>query len=346
MTSPTEEVAGVLAGIATSATGERSFGYKNLRSQIVSIDFLNYKGDSSTLSAYRPLELPIDLKDYQNDFGPFLNFKNAPFPRLEFETDLMTGTEGQLGVIVSAKLKTIVYHTETYLFLLLPKWEVDFKPHLELFNAVQSFRSQVFACEMLDANSISYLPIEKKVGNNQDVIFLEIRKNDFDQVYENLISKLTLISEENIFEMESSKCRDLRVSVPRAIFEVNSKRGVTKKGTDVQVAPKDLEKLLDFYRSYSKLNVDYNLFGHFGDAHLHFNFMPEPSKNEFCNHELSKLYEQVKIWNGSPFAEHGVGLLKRKFIKNFYTDHQKIIFKALKDNFDPKNQFFPEGFMS
>jgi glycolate oxidase len=122
--------------------------------------------------------------------------------------------------------------------------------------------------------------------------------------------------------------------------------GVTKKGTDVQVAPNDFQKLLDFYRSYTKLGIDYNLFGHFGDAHLHFNFMPDKTKNDFCNSELEKLYQQVKVWHGSPFAEHGIGLLKRKFIKPFYSEHQLRVFKELKDNFDPKKQFFNEGFMS
>lgn len=346
MTSPTEELAGVLAGIATSCTGERSFGFKNLRSQIVELTFLNFQGVEKKLSSEKKLDIGMDLSAYQKDFIPYADFKNAPFPRLEFETDLMTGTEGQLGVITSAVLKTIAYEEETYLFILLPRWEDNFKPHLEIFNAVQSFRSVIRAVEFLDANSLSYLPSEKKPGNDQDVVFLEIRKSDFEMIYEKLLSKLTNISEENIFEMNSSKCRDLRVSVPRAIFEVNSRMGVTKKGTDVQVRADQFGELLNFYKTYTKLGVAYNLFGHFGDAHLHFNFMPDSSKNDFCNQELERLYVQVLKWRGSPFAEHGIGLLKKKFIAPFYNENQKIIFKELKKLMDPKKQFFPEGFMS
>lgn len=346
MTSPTEELAGVLAGIATSATGERSFGFKNLRSQIVELTFLNFKAEEVKLSSSKKLELPIDLTAYQKDFAPYENFKNAPYPRLEVETDLMTGTEGQLGIITSAILKTIPYEEETYLFLLLPKWEEDYGPHLEIFHAVSAFRSQIRACEFIDSNALSYLPAEKNPGSNQDVVFLEVKKSDFDYVYENLLAKLKLIKEENIFEMAGSKCRDLRVSVPRAIFEVNSRMGVTKKGTDVQVSAERFRDLLEFYRSYVGLGVKYNLFGHFGDAHLHFNFMPTPDKNDFCNQQLELLYEQVLKWHGSPFAEHGIGLLKKKFIAPFYSDHQKNIFRELKKRFDPKGQFFPEGFMS
>jgi glycolate oxidase len=345
-TSPTEELAGVLAGIATSCTGERSFGFRNLRSQIVELNFLDYNGNEKTLSADKPLDLPIDLSSYQQEFAPYNDFKNGPYPRLLVETDLMTGTEGQLGIITSAVIKTIPYEEETYLFILLPKWEDDFAPHLEIFHAVQSFRNEIRACEFIDANSLSYLPEEKKPGKDQDVIFLEIKKKDFEYIYENLLAKLTLIKEENIFEMNSGKCRDLRVSVPRAIFEVNSRMGVTKKGTDVQVAPQCFNDLLSFYKNLTKIGIKYNLFGHFGDAHLHFNFMPTPDQNNFCNNELEQLYKKVLEWHGSPFAEHGIGLLKKKFIGPFFSDHQKIVFRELKKKYDPKGQFFPEGFMS
>lgn len=346
MTSPTEELAGVLAGIATSATGERSFGFKNLRSQIREITYLNYKGETKVLMSDRKLELGFDLSEYQSDFDHYRNFKNAPYPRLDVETDLMTGTEGQLGIITGCVLNTVEHLPETYLFILLPKWEVDYKAHLEVFNAVQSFRNKVAACEFIDSNSLSYLPSEKNPGKDQDIIFLEIRKKDFEFIYEELLSKLTLINEENIFEMEASKCRDLRVSVPRAIFEANTRMGVTKKGTDVQVRGEDFQKLLDYYRVLSQKGVAYNLFGHFGDAHLHFNFMPTPDKNDYCNELLETLYVKVLEWKGSPFAEHGIGVIKRKFIEPFYSDHQKAIFKKLKATYDPNGQFFPEGFMS
>ena len=346
MTSPTEELAGVLAGIATSCTGERSFGFKNLRSQIVELTYTDFQGSDIVLKASNKLDCGIDLSAYQADFAHYKLYKNAPYPRLEFETDLMTGTEGQLGIIESAVLKTLEHFPETYIFMLLPRWEEDFKPHMEVFRAVQSFRSQVRACEFIDSNSLSYLPTEKNPGKNQDILFLEIRKDEFEDIYENLLSHLTLINEDQIFEMDASKCRDLRVSVPRAIFEKNSQMGVTKKGTDVQVSAEKFEDLMNYYKEMANSGVAYNLFGHFGDAHLHFNFMPTPDKNDFCNAQLESLYSKVLEWKGSPFAEHGIGLLKRKFIAPFYNDHQKSVFRALKNKYDPKGQFFPEGFMT
>jgi len=345
MTSPTEELAAVLSGVATSCTGERSFGFSNLRSQIVSLKYLNFEGEEKELSASKKLNLNIDLVEYQNDFSKFQSFKNAPYPRFQFETDLMTGTEGQLGVITEAVIKTIPYEEETYLFFLVPKWEDDYSKHLEIYHAVQSFRGRIRACELIDSNSINYLPQEKRIGDNQDLIFVEITKKDFDGIYEELIAKLKIVEVENIFEIDSTKCRELRMSVPRAIFEENTRMGVTKKGTDAQVDAKHFEELLKLYRDFTKLGVKYNMFGHFGDGHLHFNFMPTPDQDKLCLLELHKLYSKILAWNCSPFAEHGIGLLKKVYMPPFYKEVQRQAFASLKKEFDPHNQFFPEGFM-
>ena len=73
----------------------------------------------------------------------------------------MIGTEGQLGLVTEVELETVENYDVTYVFMLLPRWEDDFKPHLEVFKAVQAFRTQVRACEFIDSNSLSYLPPEK-----------------------------------------------------------------------------------------------------------------------------------------------------------------------------------------
>src|SRR5690606_24975752 len=119
------------------------------------------------------------------------------------------------------------------------------------------------------------LPSESLPQNceGQDLVFLEIRDADFEQVYEELLSKLEHVSEDDMFQMTANACHALRMEVPRAVFERNTRMGVTKKGTDVQVGPNDFGKLLAHYREMAKIGVEYNLFGHFGDAHLHFNFM-------------------------------------------------------------------------
>lgn len=348
MTSPTEELAAIVAGVATSCTGERCFGHGTLRSQVHKLKYLDYQAQEKELSSERLLTVDEKLGRYQESYKPYSFFKNAPFPRFEKETDLMIGTEGQLGFVTEVWLKTTKLEALTYLFLKLPCWDQDDRAHLEIFHKVQSMRGLISACELLDAHCLKCLEVEDlpQGCEGKDLIFLEIRDSDFEEVYETLLSKLELVNEDAIFQMNANACHTLRMKVPRAVFERNSKMGVTKKGTDVQVKVSDFSKLLAYYREMSKIGVEYNLFGHFGDAHLHFNFMPTKEQENSCQEKLKSLYEKIYEWSGSPFAEHGIGFLKKPFIANFYSPIQRELFHSLKQIHDPNNHFFPQGFMS
>ena len=82
-TFPTEELALISAGAATSCTGERSFCYGNLRSQIVRIKYLNSNGEQKEL--LRTNQLKEDyLIEYQKEFNEkYASFKNAPYQDLK-----------------------------------------------------------------------------------------------------------------------------------------------------------------------------------------------------------------------------------------------------------------------
>jgi FAD/FMN-containing dehydrogenase len=346
-TSPTEQLALITAGVATSCTGERCFAFGNMRSQVVRLKYLDYNGEEKEIYKDQPLELDSAfLGPYQQDFSFYKAFKNAPYPRFETATDLMIGTEGQLGLVTEVELETTENFDVTYVFMLLPRWEEDDKPHLEVYHAVQAHREEIISCELLDSNCMNYLKEDEKLGVNQDVIFLEVRTDAFETIYADVLCELKLTSAEQVFEISEGKFHSVRAGVPRAIFETNSRMGVVKVGTDVQVGSDQFPSLLSFYREASKLGVKYCLFGHFGDAHLHYNYMPTPEKVALCQDKLIELYDRVFSWKGSPFAEHGIGLLKQKYIKRFHGKNQHGLFKDLKHKYDPHGQFFPQGFMS
>lgn len=348
MTSPTEELALILAGVATSCTGERCFSFGNLRSQIVSLKYLDHRGVEQSLS----VENSFDdnglsaIEKYREDFSKYSSFKNAPYPRFQTETDLMIGTEGQLGVITEAELKIVKDEAVQHLFILIPKWEEDLSQHLDIIEKIQAFREDVILCEFIDSNSFDYLPQEDRPNQNKDAIFFEVKASAFEKFYEEFITQLSQLDENLIFELGSSKFHNIRASIPRAVFETNSKMGVVKMGTDVQVEVSKFKNLMEIYQEFTKVGVRYNLFGHFGDAHLHFNFMPTPDQISQCQLKLEELYKRVVELGGSPFAEHGIGLLKQKYIKDFWSENQSKLFTELKAKYDPNNIFFPQGFMS
>ncbi|MBT3984038.1 MAG: FAD-binding oxidoreductase [Bacteriovoracaceae bacterium] len=348
MTYPTENLALILSGIATSATGERCFGFGTLRDQVISVSYLDHQANLSTKKCSSPF-LTSDaecLSTYQKDYERYKGFKNAPCPRFSKASDLLVGTEGQMGVIISAKIKTAPLDPVSYLFVAVDRWEDDFKAHVEIVEKVQSFRGQVLSCELLDSSCLGYLDPEIRPANNKDVIFLEILTREFENVYEQFLLKLEYCNEEDFFEISEKKFHQVRVGVPRAIFEDNSKRAVVKQGTDAQVRVDQLGDLFESYRQATKQGVPYGLFGHIGDCHLHFNFMPTTEQLEPVYKYMDQFYSFIKDSNGSPFAEHGIGLLKKPYIKEYYGSAQIALFKVLKAEHDPSSIFFPQGFMN
>ena len=355
LSSPTEEIACVLSGLATSATGERSFGFGTLRDQVEEVTMMNSLGEFVVLksdvllensSYFSSSEAKDLLKSYQKSFTPYEAFKNGPFPRMKYETDLALGTEGQLGPIVGVKLKLGKRERYRYLFLSLPRWEESADAHLEVLKGVQPFRKEITSCEFLDWNSLCFLPEESRPVKNRDIILLEVFSNRFDFIYENLLSTFSHIKEEQIFEINASNVHSIRLEIPRHVNETNAKNRVTKRGTDAQFPFYNFIDSIELYRKWSKEGFNYLLFGHFGDNHLHFNFLGQDDELEKIDENLLDLYELVKKCKGSPFAEHGIGTIKQKFISSFHGKIQKEMFKYLKGYFDPEYHFFPEGFMN
>lgn len=346
MTSPTEQLALITGGVATSCTGERCFAFGNMRQQVARLKYLDHNGVEHELKRSKKFSTNIaSWERYCDEFRAFDSYKNAPYPRFEIETDLMIGTEGQLGVVTEVEIETAEDFSVNHVFLLLPRWEEDLQPHMEIYQAVQKWRSDIISVELLDSNCMAYLKPDERLGVNQDIIFLEIKAASFEKVYAELLAKLRFTTEENVFEITAAKFHSVRAGVPRGVFEENSKMGVKKMGTDCQVGPAHFEDLMNFYRHAARLGVRYNLFGHFGDAHLHYNYMPRPEDTARCQGVFQELYDKVLEWHGSPFAEHGIGLLKRPYIKAFHGPTQLEFFAEMKKIHDPFGQFFPQGFM-
>jgi glycolate oxidase len=335
---PTEKSACVLSGLATSATGDRCFGFGTLRDLVTEITYLNDKAQEKKLSGQK--DFPHEIKAYSASLEPYRHFKNPPVPWFERETDLMIGTEGQLGVITSCKLRTISWKNLTYLFLKVPHWADDYSIHLNVHDAVQKYRGIIYGCEMMDKHLI-------KFGGRHlsgDLIALEVPLEHLELVYEKVISKIDGFSVDDSFEVSPEQYRKNRQKRPARLAEFLRQNNIVKMGTDSQVKPTLLKDLFEYYKKW--VDIPHTLFGHLGDAHLHFNFLPRPDQRKECERRFEQFYHQVAQWQGSPFAEHGIGVLKKDYLKEFLKDSHYEMFEMLKDIYDPKRIFFPVGYMN
>jgi D-lactate dehydrogenase (cytochrome) len=112
-----------------------------------------------------------------------------------------------------------------------------------------------------------------------------------------------------------------------------------KIGTDIAVPDNCFR---DYYSStrkkIEKAGFRYVVYGHFGNSHMHLNFLPE---NQEKHDEARILYKEIcadaiKL-KGTFSAEHGVGKSKRDFLKMMYGEDAVKKMAALKKVFDPNS---------
>ena len=88
--------------------------------------------------------------------------------------------------------------------------------------------------------------------------------------------------------------------------------------------------LRSFYQNISIIN-----FGHLGDNNLHFNVCMDENLNKSQYQSFKKnvnkiIFSSVKKFNGSISAEHGIGQLRKKELKNYKSPEEIKRMKKIK----------------
>jgi D-lactate dehydrogenase (cytochrome) len=80
------------------------------------------------------------------------------------------------------------------------------------------------------------------------------------------------------------------------------------------------------------------MFGHAGNNNFHINFLPV---NDREYGEAMELYDglarEIAAMGGTISSEHGIGKLKRKYLKYMYGREEIEAMKKIKSFFDPQN---------
>ncbi|XP_025408574.1 D-2-hydroxyglutarate dehydrogenase, mitochondrial-like isoform X2 [Sipha flava] len=82
-------------------------------------------------------------------------------------------------------------------------------------------------------------------------------------------------------------------------------------------------------------------YGHLGDGNLHLNVATNEHSDKIVSAIEPYVYEWTTKCKGSISAEHGIGLLKTKYLKYSKSDIEVDLMKKLKNTFDPKKILNP-----
>ena len=126
--------------------------------------------------------------------------------------------------------------------------------------------------------------------------------------------------------------------------------GLTKLNEDIVVPRSKLVELADFARSLQeKIGIPIACFGHAGDGNIHTNLMVEdyddPVIREKADAALDLLFKWILANNGVITGEHGVGLAKKRWIKDALGEVGFATHLTVKDALDPKGILNPGKFL-
>jgi len=138
-------------------------------------------------------------------------------------------------------------------------------------------------------------------------------------------------------EQDREKMREFRHALPVSVNERIAKYKQRKVGTDMAVPDANFPAFLKFYKDIlDSSGLDYVIFGHIGDCHLHANMLPKnEAEAEKARHIYGRCIAQAIMLGGCVSAEHGIGKLKRKYLAAMMGERYLNEMAELKRAFDP-----------
>ena len=265
--------------------------------------------------------------------------------------DLIIGSEGILGIITSCRLGLDNNpKNKLELFISLQNESEAIHFHDFLNNYLNDDLSQITAMEYFGYNSQNYMNHKEFLFSNQDDVGIYLQIPIYNESMDSKIEEWTRIFQSFNAEIDLDKIIVLndpgnwnkffeaRHSIPDNALTKTQRLGGVSIITDT-IVPKDkfrlyLEKV---HTKLKKSNIEYLLFGHLGDCHLHFHLIPTKKQEKESLEIYDYLIDLSSKLGGVYSAEHGTGKRKRNDFKKCYGTEAVEMVKKLKNTIDPNN---------
>ncbi|HMO81498.1 MAG TPA: FAD-binding oxidoreductase [Pyrinomonadaceae bacterium] len=296
----------------------------------------------------------------------YFNGDNQVIPEA---VDLFIGSEGTLGVITEIELRLINKPKGSFSGIVFFKDNRNLLAFVEeakgmSFGILESeIQPQVpegatpfFADWYLQATLIEYFDdqalafIKEKFPETPEgmagAIFFEQETSE--ETEDVLLEQWNALLEKHNADLERSwfttteqdreRMREFRHALPVAVNERVVRNKKKKIGTDMAVPDENFAGFLKYQKQLLDASgIDYVIFGHIGDCHLHANLLPKDDAEAVrSRHIYGRFIAQAIMLGGCVSAEHGIGKLKAKYLYVAMGERYLNEMAELKRAFDPK----------
>ncbi len=312
--------------IATNAGGIRVIRYGPIRNWILGLEVVTGKGEILKFISHL----------FKNNTG--YDLKHC-----------FIGSEGTLGIITQATLLVTKKPKDSIVYLFafsdLKSVLISLEISKKVLEGILCFEFFDSSCLRLVCNrhSLSY-PFEELKNKECWYVLLEIEKSEYihDDLFENFLNEIynTNLLNATYSDIESKKKELFRYR--EDISEAVAMSGKFHKN-DISLPIKCIDDFVNELKEIVIQNFsDFKLFlfGHLGDGNIHINLLADSLYDENLFKEKISvfdeiLYKKIFEYKGSISAEHGIGLLKKKFLPYSKTKEEINYMKEIKKLFDP-----------
>ena len=355
---PTESLAFIGGAVSTCASGTRGFRYGSIRNYIKELNVILANGSlirikRGEISAKRrEFSFSLDDKDFNFNLPaynmPSVKTQAGYFIKDNMDLiDLFIGSEGTLGAVTQLTISVQNISSEIFDMVVFFKKETDALLFVDKIHRMkQNHKLTPSSLEFFDNNSLNFLKVHySNILPSHYAVYLEqeAENNDKDKLIDlwgEIIESCGASSDKVWFadtKSERKKIYEFRHKLPELINEFLRNKRQTKLSTDIAVPSRNFKAMYSFYKETAKdVGINYVNFGHIGENHLHFNFLPlNNAEHEKANLAILKFAKKAVSLGGTVSAEHGIGKIKKPLLEIMYNKRHIEEMAVLKKYFDP-----------
>ena len=329
--------------LGNNSSGSRSLKYGSVIDNVIEITFIDGNGKKITLPknkrvAKKILEFTkkIDEKKFPNVTKNSSGYRIDKVESINDAHKVVIGSEGTLGIILSANLKIKDSPKKRILFIIEYKSIRD-----AIENCIEVNKTGPSAIEFVDRTILVQIKF-KFDKNTKCLLFVEFDEKislNEKKIKSIITGKIVKKLKKDTDISQWWKYRDS--SLHYSLKSIKKENRIPHIIEDAAVPLENLQKL---FLALNKINKKYKtrsiVYGHAGNGNIHVHLISDRKIANIKNIAIQYFDEIIKL-GGTITAEHGDGLARSEFIKKQYGVKNYQVFKEIKKFFDPKNVLNP-----
>jgi len=329
--------------LGNNSSGSRSLKYGSVIDNVIEITFIDGNGKKITLPknkrvAKKILEFAkkIDEKKFPNVTKNSSGYRIDKVESVNDAHKVVIGSEGTLGIILSANLKIKDSPKKRILFVIEYKSIRD-----AIENCIEVNKTGPSAIEFVDRTILVQIKF-KFDKNTKCLLFVEFDEKislNEKKIKSIITGKIVKKLKKDTDISQWWKYRDS--SLHYSLKSIKKEKRIPHIIEDAAVPLENLQKL---FLVLNKINKKYMtrsiVYGHAANGNIHVHLISDKKIANIKNIAIQYFDEIIKL-GGTITAEHGDGLARSEFIKKQYGTKNYQVFKEIKKFFDPKNVLNP-----